>query len=90
MPAARKEGNAPTPLPLSLGGTLGFGEAQPEPFCALCNKRFATLELYSNHLPGSTHTAALQSMTRGQLFGCGQLYKHIDMLLEPVKIRQMD
>ena len=74
----------------SLGGTLGFGETQLEPFCVACAKRFPTQQSYQSHLPGATHRTALQQMGRGPLFGCEKLYAHIDMLLEPVKIRQLD
>ena len=77
------------PLP-SLGGTLGFGVPEPEPFCVCCNKHFATLDLYTNHLPGSTHRSKLATMGTGKLFGCEPLYSHIYALLEPVQLRETD
>ena len=72
----------------SLGGTLGFGEPATEPFCDVCNRGFATPELYALHLPGATHKMCLAKMGTRTLFGCGDHYAHISKLLEPVKPRQ--
>jgi len=80
------------PLP-SLGGTLGFGDTsvtEAEPYCEHCKKYFANRELYNSHLPGSTHRMNIAALHTGKLFGTGKMFAHIDKLLEPVQLREVE
>ena len=90
-----------TPLP-SLGGTLGFGDftelhnhnlnvrLKEEPLCVLCNRRFATRELFDSHLDGFTHKTSMQKLCKGGLGGCSELLEHITKTLEPIQPRVHD
>ena len=90
--AAPRNMESPTKKLLpSLGGTLGFGVPQEDPFCVVCNKRFATLTLYDSHLAGHTHRDKLCRMCPGGMQPGGGLHPSmtdkISELLAPVQPR---
>ena len=79
---------------VGLGGTLGFGGPEEDPYCEVCKKHFATLALYDTHLAGHTHKAALCRMCPGGLQLGGGLHpsmtEKIEKLLTPVQMRVHD